>query len=299
MTTSLSVGIPTNRPIDQRVWLLEDIASQTMQPDECVIVYDRYCRQAEHDDLVSRVSSVLMIKFRVITNISDPLFVPQSGVSVVRNMIFSHARSDYVVCLDDDNRIADDFLALLAPLCAPDWCLIPVEKRPDGSARSRGYRGMSRMTWIILPLREASSLSFASSNAFCVDRAFACAHPFDETMPFVYEDFCFFVQRKKYGGLTLCESISVTHHMIPKSKPADAYVHTPLRAYQKGKHRVLFARLLYSPWVFWLHCMTWLWVYTWYLSVLIFFWSGVQERRQCFCALLRGTRDGLRSNDRR
>jgi hypothetical protein len=216
--------------------------------------------------------------------------LPCANASIVRNIWLNRARYRCVVCIDDDNRVSADFFSVMRTYRKPSMALIPHEYTPQGKLRSQGYQWLSPWTTRPLPASPfplLTPLSFASSNCFVIDNSHG--HRFDETVPFVYEDFLFFVQwtQKNYPLLS-CSALHITHHMQPKKKDHDLYVHTPLRAFQKGKHRILLGYSIFSWRKYLVWMCVWLWIHSIYCLVIILL-SSTDHKRERIRAFINGS----------
>ena len=109
---SYAVVIPTNRVFDSIQPLLVSLASQTLAPDQIVIVWDRYAPKSEIDSYT--ISAKLLfaqlehIRIDVIHPSNHKKFAIGKGASYVRNYGRSQVKTPYMMFIDDDNVCPDD-----------------------------------------------------------------------------------------------------------------------------------------------------------------------------------------------
>jgi len=283
----ISVVIPTARSHEEWQPLLDDLAQCSI--DEIIIVYDALSSNEQRETLSTtweKTSTIPLIIEHPWTNNR----IPCANASIVRNIWLTRARYRCVVCMDDDNRVSPDFFSSIRMYRKPGIALIPYEYTPHGTLRSHGYQWLS--PWTTRPIPACTStimtpLAFASSNCFVIDNALH--HRFDEAIPFVYEDFLFFVQwTQKNHQLFSCSSLAITHHMKAKTKDQDLYVHTTTRAYQKGKHRILLAYRIFSWWQYIIRLLVWLPIHSLYCITIILM-SSTDHKRERVISFLRGS----------
>ncbi len=138
-------------------------------------------------------------------------------------------------------------------------------------------------------------ITFASSNCLSWPTAVFAKYPFDESIPFSYEDIIMTWQMSTGGvSLFLDTTIPIYHYHYNRSKAALFYIDTPLRAYYKSKHRILLVQTIAQRrsdrFLFWsiglVGQMGW-------LIMLIILYCPVRDRRWCISGVLKGTRDGM------
>lgn len=138
-------------------------------------------------------------------------------------------------------------------------------------------------------------LTLASSNCLSGPTKIFSQYPFNESIPFSYEDIIMTWQMSTGGvSIFLDTTIPIYHHHYGRSKAALFYIDTPLRAYYKSKHRILLVKAIAQKWSdkisFYLFGligqMGW-------LIMLIILYCPVREWRWCIRGVLRGTRDGI------
>lgn len=261
---SYSVVIPTNRPIAALLPTLQSLQEQTVAAKEIIIVYDKILTQHDYDAVVSvlhqNLQQGMLHRITLITNMTHD-FEVERGVSYNRNIWISHTSGDYILCIDDDNTINSDFMQRLLILAykteqrySKPALLVPTEYHKN-TIRSRGYSGFSYLFGVPISYHEEQwfqigddyvwRLQFSSSNCLFGHRDIFIAHPFDEKLSFVYEDFAMTASVYRANiPVLVAHSIIVNHHMRSKTPLEDSYIATPVHAYQKAKNRVAFVRIL-------------------------------------------------------
>jgi hypothetical protein len=92
-----------------------------------------------------------------------------------------------------------------------------------------------------------ASLMLASSNCLVGSTHLFQKFPFCEQVPFVYEDLILTGQMSQSGIKIICDSrSSIIHVHGSRSKLAELYINTPLRAYYKAKHRIFLIHTIGS-----------------------------------------------------
>jgi hypothetical protein len=92
-------------------------------------------------------------------------------------------------------------------------------------------------------------LSLSSSNCFVGSTSLFQQFPFDEQVPFVYEDLIMTGEMSQAGVDIVCDSwSSVIHSHGQRGVLSGLYINTPLRAYYKSKHRILLVHTIGSFW---------------------------------------------------
>lgn len=311
---SYSVVIPTNRPIAALLPTLQSLQEQTIAAKQIIIVYDKILTQHDYDNILSvlhqNLQQGMLHRITVITNITHD-FQVENGVSYNRNIGISYTKSDYILCIDDDNTVNSDFIQRLLQLTwraeqkyAKHTLLVPTEYHKN-TIRSRGYSWFSYLFGVPISYHEEQSfqlgddyvgqLQFASSNCLFGHRDIFLTHPFDEKLSFVYEDFAMTASVYRSGiPILVAHSIIVNHHMRSKTPLEDSYIATPIHAYQKAKNRIAFVRILGNAFQKLLYMLVWLHIHSLALiAKIIWYASWFIPWYVLSYAIIRGTRVGL------
>ena len=112
MKNKLTIVFPTRPNIHNIKWLLWSLDAQTFQDFKVIGIIDSKFTQTEFDELKNQALEWLKnIKDRVhfISNVNSD-FVPQNGVSYVRNYGIKLADTEFINLFDDDEILKPDYL---------------------------------------------------------------------------------------------------------------------------------------------------------------------------------------------
>lgn len=152
MSMNLSVCIATYRRADRLRVLLEDLAKQTLMPDEVVIADNDASGSAKP---VVEAFETAGSPFRLVYAIQ-----PERSISVTRNLTVQLASGTWLAFIDDDERAPPEWLERLmqaARAHAADGVLAPVEPQvPDDAPawirRGKFYEWPHLATGDVVPL---------------------------------------------------------------------------------------------------------------------------------------------------
>ncbi len=136
MSMNLSVCIATYRRTDRLRVLLEDLAKQTLMPDEVVIADNDVAGSAKP---VVEAFETAGSPFRLVYGIQ-----PERNISVTRNLSVQMASGTWLAFVDDDERAPPQWLERLmqaALVHAADGVLAPVEPQVPEDAPAWIRRG--------------------------------------------------------------------------------------------------------------------------------------------------------------
>lgn len=337
-----SVVIPTNRTINDISPLLGCICKQTKKPKELIIVYDRDVSKQKFDKYLKQIKKILdniNIELIVVSNHTFPNFQAKKWASFVRNFWISLVQTKLLCCIDDDNEFGEDFFEEMIKmlwyslssremkrsiqekhrlLCrwknSSQWqcnIIIPTEiYHKTWKIRSRWYiwfnYRIGRQVGTKYFSSEKSNLSpisFSSANCLFWRKKVFKTIPFNEELPFVYEDFLMTRQVSKSVEFDLycAKNIFINHIMRDKTKIQDLYIHTKFHAYQKSRNRIIFVKKTanWSQKVIYFGCG--LWVHTIYLILMVLLKDEKDEKKEVkgskkyeiVKAILKGIWDGF------
>ncbi len=308
LSMEYSIVIPTYRTYEEVQPLLVSIALQTKQPQNIYIIRDKNSSLTDYQHYKKNCLSHFDKKdiVSVVSNNSDACFVPWSGAWYNRNYGLQQSKSLLTLCVDDDNVFAPDFVEkLLASYQDTFWkdqgVLFPLEEyRKEWRVRFAWYAWFN--PWLSRPFKipynpnqtVPYAIALAPSNCFLIDTKLAQKHPFDERLPYVYEDLLFFGTLVKQWYSLFLDPLLRTHHMLrQKTKIQDLYVWNPANAYQKWRNRIIYMRqlgtLAQKIIFFWF----WLWWQTWWLLLFIRWSAPWNQKISITKALLKWTIDWL------
>lgn len=136
-------------------------------------------------------------------------------------------------------------------------------------------------------------LSFASSNCLVGPTDLFVQFPFDESIPFVYEDMILTgMMSQAWVEIVVDTAVTIHHDHAQRSKLAQMYIDTPQRAYYKAKHRIILVQRLGSLSDKLLFYLFGLWWHTLWLIGHILYYAKMREWMVLTRAIVRGTRDG-------
>jgi glycosyltransferase involved in cell wall biosynthesis len=298
---SYSVVIPTNRSFKDVASLLSDLASQSRLPQEIIIVIDRSITKKEEGSYRKKCEEIVWsVSIRVISDATSD-FSPWKGAAYVRNQWIVRAKSVYILGIDDDNKVADDFVEQMrkAQKQVSDECvMIPTEYyRKTQVIRSQWYAwfyawlGWAKPSFLTKG-KAYGRLMFCSSNCFRWPTKILQKNPFPEHFWFVAEDFARSTAMTRSGvNLYVTAKVIVRHMMRDKTPLEESYLATEDYAFLKGRNRVRRVRwmsLASRVWYF----ICGLWVHTLSLLYKIWRYAPRWKKGKLMWALLRWTRVG-------
>lgn len=283
-------------------------------PSQIVIVYDQYCTVEEFEEYVHNVTQIFykrkLTKVDIIHPLTDPIFKVGKGASYVRNYWTQQVTSPDMMFVDDDNTFDEYFVQKIfeykqSKKYNPDKTIVVPLQYDDTTTFVRkavadDFSFMlcrpRRLTDILLQSTERyASLMLSSANCLVGPTALFRQFPFNEEVPFVYEDLILTGQMSQAGIHIVCDSRSpVVHAHGSRPKLAELYINTPLRAYYKTKHRVLLIHTIGSTFERILFYVIGLPGQTWWLVLHILLYAPVWDWFWLLWALVRGTLSGIR-----
>lgn len=314
---SYSVVIPTNRSFHHIEPLLFSLKKQTFMIWQLVIVLDRRLDIEELEDYTHRVkkifSSLKSLKIDIISHHNDDQFHIGQWASYVRNYWRKKVVFPDMMFVDDDNVFDDDFTMKAFEYKQPDsllskhkkWVIISPLQYDDTNSYVR-QAVASRFDYMLCRPRRLTHqllettdryhpLLLSSSNCLIGPTTLFQKFPFDETIPFVYEDLIMTWQMSNAWVKLYCDTwLPIVHAHGMRSKIATLYIHTPLRAYYKWKHRIILIHTIGSTRDIVLFYLVGLVGQTGWLVLNIILGAPVREWFPLIWWLLKGTYDGIK-----
>lgn len=328
-----SFVIPSNRPYHAIELLLLSIRDQTQTAKEIIIVRDYTSSIDEWRDYQSQIVKLFDqtdISVTIINIHNDSNFHVGKGASYVRNYGRKEVKTPYMIFVDDDNTFAKDFAEKLATQRKkhPDAIIVPTQYQWQSDEIRANVVADGFSYWMCRPKRitteeiermkkwknerllsDSNSLSLnpsishslilitlASSNCLSWPTKIFSQYPFDESIPFIYEDMIMTWQMSTHGvELFLDTDIPIYHHHGMRSRAANLYIDTPRKAYYKGKHRILLIHTLGNirqKILFWTIGIR---GHTTWLAVVIVFSCPIHIWWWCISSVIKGTRDGIQT----
>lgn len=208
----VSVCICTYRRPEQLGWLLADLAAQSRQPDEVVVVDN----EPEGGGLASVEDARARAPFPIRYEIQ-----PVKNISRTRNRAVALAEGDWLALLDDDERAPAHWLQTLLDTAAryrADGVIAPVvsvvpDSAPAWIRRGRFYQpARDTPTGEIMPLNSVGIGNALLSGA----RLRALEGPFDEAYGLTGGEDSDLLTRMVQGGarLVACQEAAVTEPVV-------------------------------------------------------------------------------------
>lgn len=271
--------IPTRPNMDNIHRLLTSINNQSHKPRNIYILIDKTITQDIYkyymDSLTSRSPSV-----SIITN-TNTNFEPWRWVSYVRNFGINIAKSEYILLLDDDTQLPNDFIEQVTTKyiyiqnqTEKDFVLFPTINYHDTDRIQTQWYSMMHY-WMMRPEPIHSSNDFKTkirkSLFWRIDKLhnipynyvtikqcnqiYMCPsiclfgkseifknNLYDERMTFVYEDLDMTARlSNKWISIYNLTDIYINHFESPRNKLQSSFL-TPELAYNKSKNRIIFVQ---------------------------------------------------------
>lgn len=331
---SYSFVIPSNRPYHAIEPLLLSISKQTAQATELIIVRDHDATLRERNEYKNQIEKAFAettTKLTIVNPQSESNFQVGRGASYVRNYGRKKVETPSMIFVDDDNTFDADFAERLAQQRRkhPDAIIVPTQYdeqweirenvvangfsfwmcRPQrlGSEKVRKQKSEkvigsktrreddSPFTIHHSPLSSLIPITLASSNCLSGPTKVFETYPFDEDIPFVYEDIVMTWQMSTAAvPLFAATDIAICHHHGKRSKAAELYVDTPSKAYYKGKHRIILVHTLGNRGQKFLFWTIGICLHTVRLILAILLYCPAKQRRPCLAGLLKWSREGIK-----
>lgn len=279
MKNKLTIVFPTRPNIHNIKWLLGSLDTQTFQDFKVIGIIDSKLTQKEFDELKNQALEWLKnIKDRVhfISNLNSD-FVPQNGVSYVRNYGIKLADTEFINLFDDDEILKPDYLKKSFEIY--DEILSEMQwneesKKKDSSLGSEWQKQskwqfvlvpklMFRQTWKIQnewfdyynfwtsrphQFHFADGQKFAQIQMYSGNSLFWPTKIFqevlfDERFDFVYEDLEFTYRiHKAWYPIFISSELEIYHMERDKTLLEDAWIGSEFQCHRKARHRMRFVR---------------------------------------------------------
>ena len=311
---SYSVVIPTNRSFHHIAPLLQSLSRQIFQPSQIIILYDQYATVQEFEKYEELVSTAFWetknIQIDIIHPLSDHSFKIGKGASYLRNYGTQNVISLDVVYIDDDNTFDEYFTQKIFEYKTNKTydfdrtLIVPIQY--DDTMTSVRQAVAEEFSFVLCRPRRVTRqllqyddryypLMLSSSNCLVWATSLFQEFPFDEQVPFVYEDLIMTGQMSQAGVDIICDTwTSVVHHHGQRSVLAGLYIHTPIRAYYKAKHRIILIHTIGSFWDKVLFYALGLPGQTGWLVLHIVWYAPIKQWFWLLFGLLKGTLSGIR-----
>ena len=257
-SVKLTIVIPTRPNLQNIKWIFESLDSQTFQDFKVVLLIDSKLSKKQFTDLKSKSLKWLkniQSKIKFISNINTD-FIPQSGVSYVRNYGIKLTDTRFINLFDDDEVFKKDYLQRSFNLrnqkreeLKMDFILVPTLMfRKTWQIQSQWFDYYNFWTSRPHALRLEKDQQFWKIKMFSWNSLFGLTKIFqkilfDETFDFVYEDLEFTYRlHRSWCPIVVARDLLLYHMERDKNILEHARVWSTFAAYRKAKHRVLFVR---------------------------------------------------------
>lgn len=230
-----------------------------------------------------------------------------NNVGSMRNLWAQKAKGKFILFMDDDEDIPDDYMERHVEywkkyrnLIKKDFVLTPtLMYRHTGTIQNQGFSHfnyfLSRPIGYVLGQREWAEIQMYSWNSLFAPAVIFQNHPMDERFDFIYEDLAYSYGLYAAGiPLLVTKEIEVYHMERDKTKLEHAWVGNAYQAYKKSKHRILFVRKFWNIYQKFQFFLLWFRGQPLWLILKVLF-SQSKDKRVIIKSILKGTHDGWKS----
>lgn len=309
MKNKLTVVIATRPNIKNIQWIFHSLDIQTFQDFKIILLIDKNLQKDEFEKL-KKESLVLLqnIKYKIafVSNINTD-FVPQSGVSYVRNYGIKLADTEFINLFDDDELFEPDYIQKSFDIrldkkgeLKKDFLLVPTLMfRKTWKIQSQWFDYYN--FWTSRPhsiklnkWQKLAQIQMYSGNSLFGPTKIFQEILFDERLDFVYEDLEFTYRvHKNWYPIFVSSELLLFHMERDKNILEHAWVWNKFSAYRKAKHRMIFVKKNWTLsdkikfYIFWFRMQP-LW-----LIFKVILNSKPSKTFWLIFAIIRGTCDGL------
>ena len=332
MKNKLTVVFPTRPNIHNIKWLLGSLDTQTFQDFKVIGIIDSKLTQTEFDELKNQALEWLKnIKDRVhfVSNVNSD-FIPQKGVSYVRNYGIKLADTEFINLFDDDEILKPDYLQKSFKiydviLSEMQW---NEESKKKDSSLSSGWEKQSKWQFVLVPklmFRQTWKIQnewfdyynfwtsrphqfhFADGQKFAQIQMYSWNSLFwptkifqevlfDERFDFVYEDLEFTYRiHKAWYPIFISSELEIYHMERDKTSLEDAWIGSEFQCYRKARHRMRFVRKNATTIQKIQFYLLWFRAQPLRLISKILRLAPKKERKTLIWALIRGTIEGMKN----
>lgn len=292
-------------------WIFHSLDIQTFQEFKVILLIDTKLKKEEFEKLKKDALKWLKnisTKIKFISNINTD-FVPQSGVSYVRNYGIKLADTKFINLFDDDELLDKSYLQQSFDIrdqkreeLQKDFVLVPTLMfRKTWQIQSQWFDYYNFWTsrphalWLKKNQQFGEIQMYSGNSLFGPTKIFQEVL-FDEAFDFVYEDLEFTYRlHKSWCPILVARDLLVYHMERDKNILEHARVWSTFAAYRKAKHRVLFVRKnwkLSDKIKFYLF---WFWGQPLWLIFKILFFAKKRDILPLISSLIKWTVDWLRT----
>ncbi len=282
-----SVVIPSRWNIWKLQWIIDSIVVQTKLPKTTYIVLDKFFSKDEFDVLkyflTKNIPENFHSHFEFVSNLNYN-FLPDSGVSYVRNFWINLVSSEYLYIIDDDNifennffeNSLDEYILYLNNLWK-SFFAPTVIYRKTWNIQSQWFSWINTFTGKLIPKKikdkDYQIVKMIWWNSILWKKEYFRDIMFDEYFSFVYEDLDFsWSATNKWYKIIVSNNTTINHMEKTKSRTETSFIWNPEMAYQKSRNRIMLLRKhwgLISNIIFKIFGI---WIQTiWFIFLILFF----------------------------
>ena len=311
MKNKLTVVIPTRPNLENINWIFWSLDVQTFQDFKVVLMIDKVLTKEEFEDLKTlslKWLKNISNKIVFVSNINTD-FVPQQGVSYVRNYWIKLADTEFINLFDDDELFDSDYLQKTFDIrnkhkkqIQKNFILTPTLMfRKTGQIQSLWFDYYN--FWTSRPHsfqfkknETIASIQMYSGNSLFGPTKIFQEILFDERLDFVYEDLEFTYRVHKAWYLIFVSSDLLLYHMErDKNILEHARVWSTFAAYRKAKHRMIFIKKNWTKLEKLKFYLLWFRAQPLWLSAKVLLYAKRKEKFQIIWAIIKWTLDGIKS----
>lgn len=214
---------------------LDSVFLQNITSWECIIINDGSSDRSE-ELILNKIGQDERFKY---------IHQNNTGVCVARNNAIKYSSGEYLLCLDADDLISENFLEETIKLMNSSPEITVVTSTVKFFGRSKG----------ILNVISYDMETLVAANQIVVTSLFRRVDfdrvgGFNENMKIGFEDWDFWISVLKDGGRVECAAMAVFHYRIlKKSRNSEtANVNMPKLRFQMWKnHKELFSKYYIAP----------------------------------------------------
>ena len=330
MKNKLTIVFPTRPNIHNIKWLLGSLDAQTFQDFKVIGIIDSRLTQKEFDELKNQALEWLKnIQDRVhfISNVNSG-FIPQNGVSYVRNYGIKLSDTEFVNLFDDDEILKPDYLQKSFEVYDAILNEVKNLKKYSSSQSSSEWQMQTKWQFVLVPKlmfrqtwkiqnewfdyynfwtsrphqfhftdgQKFAQIQMYSGNSLFWPTKIFQEVLFDERFDFVYEDLEFTYRiHKAWYPIFISSELEIYHMERDKTLLEDAWIGSEFQCYRKARHRMRFVRKNATTIQKIQFYLLWFWAQPLRLISKILRLAPKKERKILIWALVRGTIDGMKN----
>lgn len=278
---------------------------QTYKEKELILIIDQIFSQQLYEDRLHNVFwGIVPNSIRIYSNINAEFI--HNNVSSMRNFWAQQAKWDYILFMDDDEDIPENYLdknieyrKKYRKILKKDFVLTPtLMYRHTGVIQNQGFTHfnywLSRPIGCVLGQREWAEIQMYSWNSLFAPAVIFQINKMDESFDFVYEDLAYSYGLHASGiPIIVTKDIEICHMERDKTKLEQAWVGNIYQAHRKAKHRMLFVHKFGTVRQKIQFFLLWFRWQPLRLTIKVLFWK-TNKKKSIINHIWKGTLDGIR-----